>query len=292
LSDALTREAILAMDSARQNEQPFYLYMAHYAVHTPIQPNHRFVQKYYNRGMDSTEAKYASMIEGVDQSLGDLMDYLDKNNITDNTIILFMSDNGGLSAVGRGGEKNTHNLPLNSGKGSAYEGGIREPMIVKWPGVTQINSVCNDYLIIEDFFPSILEMTGVDNYKTVQKIDGLSFVPMLKNTGTTSENRDLFWHYPNKWGAAGPGIGTSSTIRSGDWKLICFYKDQHFELFNIKEDIGEQNNLSEENPAITKELAVKLANYLRSVDAQRPTNKETGKPVDWPDKALEKRLIN
>ena len=257
--------------------------MAHYAVHSPIQPDHRFVQKYYDTGIDSTEAKYASMIEGMDKSLGDLMDYLKKNSLEDNTIILFMSDNGGLSAVARGGKPHTHNLPLNSGKGSAYEGGIREPMIVKWPGVTQSNTVCNDYVIIEDFFPGILEMAGVSNYKTVQQVDGLSFVPMLSNTGTPIVNRELFWHYPNKWGASGPGIGTSSTIRSGDWKLIYFYKDQHFELFNIIDDIGEHHNLAKELPEKTKELAVKLGSYLRSVAAQRPVFKESGKTVDWPD---------
>jgi arylsulfatase A-like enzyme len=286
LSDALTREAILAMDSALKSQKPFYLYMAHYAVHAPIQPDHRFVQKYYDRGLDSTEAKYASMVEGMDKSLGDLMDYLARNNLANNTIILFMSDNGGLSAVARGGEPHTHNLPLNSGKGSAYEGGIREPMIVKWPGTTRAKSICNDYLIIEDFYPTILEMAGVTNYNPVHNVDGISFVPMLKNTGTTSENRDLFWHYPNKWGASGPGIGTSSTIRSGDWKLIYFYKDQHFELYNIVEDIGEHHNLSEKQPDKTKTLAIKLGNYLRSVNAQRPNLKETGKDVDWPDEVL------
>ncbi len=281
LTDALTREAILAMDSAQKVNKPFYLYMAHYAVHTPIQADHRFVQKYYDRGLDTIEAKYASMIEGMDQSLGDLMDYLDKNNLTENTIILFMSDNGGLSAHARGGKRHTHNLPLNSGKGSAYEGGIREPMIAKWPGVSRPNTLCNDYIIIEDFFPSILEMAGIENYSTVQFIDGLSFVPMLNNTGTTSENRDLFWHYPNKWGGTGPGIGTSSTIRSGNWKLIYFYKDQHFELYNIAEDIGEQHNRAEEKPEKTKELAVKLGNYLQSIDAQQPIHKASGKLINW-----------
>ena len=286
LSDALTKEAIIAMDSAQILQKPFYLYMAHYAVHTPIQPDHRFVQKYYDKGLDSTEAKYASMIEGMDRSLGDLMDYLEENDLADNTIILFMSDNGGLSAVARGGKPHTHNLPLNSGKGSAYEGGIREPMIVKWPGVIHASSVVNDYVIIEDFFPSILEMAGIYNYKTIQKVDGISFVPILNQIGNTAKERDLFWHYPNKWGASGPGIGTSSTIRSGDWKLIYFYKDHQLELYNIVADIGEQHNLSKENPEKTKELAKKLGEYLRSVDAQRPVFKESGKTVDWPDESF------
>jgi len=287
LSDALTREAIIALDSAQKLNKPFYLYMAHYAVHSPIQPDHRFVQKYYELGLDSIEAKYASMIEGMDQSLGDLMDYLEQNNLSDNTIILFMSDNGGLSAVGRGGEKHTHNLPLNSGKGSAYEGGIRVPMIVNWPGVSHARTVCDDYVIIEDFFPSILEMAGITNYETVQDVDGVSFVPLINHTGASAGNRNLFWHYPNKWGPTGPGVGASSTIRNGDWKLIYFYKDQHFELYNIAEDIGEHHNLTDENPEKTKELAENLSNYLRSVDAQRPGNRETGKVVDWPDESLE-----
>ena len=286
LSDALTREAIIAMDSAQNANKPFYLYMAHYAVHTPIQPHHRFVQMYYDRGMDSTEAKYASMIEGMDKSLGDLMDYLEENGLTDNTIILFMSDNGGLSAVGRGGEPHTHNQPLNSGKGSAYEGGIREPMIVKWPGISKAKSICNDYVIIEDFFPTILKMAGIDNYNTVQQVDGISFVPMVNQAGNAAKERDLFWHYPNKWGPHGPGIGSSSTIRSGDWKLIYFYKDQHFELYNIADDIGEKHNLSKENPEKTTELAKELGDYLRSIDAQRPVFKGSGEKVDWPDEYL------
>ncbi|MCK5776310.1 MAG: sulfatase, partial [Bacteroidales bacterium] len=286
LSEALTKEAILAMDSAQKLEKPFYLYMAHYAVHTPIQANHRFVKKYYETGMDSTEAKYASMIEGMDKSLGDLMDYLQEQDLAKNTTILFMSDNGGLSASSRGGTLNTHNLPLNSGKGSAYEGGIREPMIVKWPNVSQANSICNDYLIIEDFFPSILEMANIKNYNTVQTIDGKSFVPMIKQNGNSSVDRDLIWHFPNKWGASGPGIGTYSSIRSGDWKLIYYYKDQYFELYNITNDIGEKENMAKNNTEKVKELAVRLSDYLRSVKAQRPTNKKTNSLVPWPDEVI------
>ena len=220
LSEALTEEAILAMDSSLKNNKPFFLYMAHYAVHTPIQADNRYIEKYRNQIDDEIEAKYASMVEGMDKSLGDLMDYLDGKGIAENTIILFMSDNGGLSAVARGGEAHTHNKPLSSGKGSAHEGGIREPMIVKWPGVVQQASVSRNYLIIEDFFPSILEMANIQDYKTVQPIDGLSFVPILKGKQPGSRDRALFWHYPNNWGPTGPGIGASSTVRRGNWKLI------------------------------------------------------------------------
>jgi arylsulfatase A-like enzyme len=283
LTEALTREAIQALDKSRSTGKPFYLYMSHYAIHVPLEPDHRFYPKYKALGLSEPEARYASMIESMDKSLGDLMNYLDEKGVAGNTIILFMSDNGGLSASARGGQLHTHNAPLRSGKGSAYEGGIREPMIVKWPGKVKPASVCNDYLNIEDFFPSILEMAGVRKCKTVQKVDGKSFVPMLLQTGTTANGRDLFWHYPNKWGSTGPGIGTTSTIRSGDWKLIYWYTDQTFELYNIVKDIGEKNNLAQSEPQKVKELASKLGKYLRSVDAQRPVFKATQQTVPWPD---------
>ncbi len=287
LSDALTKEAILAMDSAQQVKKPFFLYLAHYAVHVPLEPDNRFYQKYKDAGLEEPEARYASMVEGMDQSLGDVMDYLEEKGLSENTIILFMSDNGGLSAHARGGEKHLHNAPLNSGKGSAYEGGIREPMIVKWPAKVKAASRCNDYLIIEDFYPTILEMAEINNAQTIQHIDGKSFVPMLLEKGSTANNRDLFWHYPNKWGAEGPGIGASSTIRSDDWKLIYFYKDQHFELYNISEDIGEKNNLAESNQEKRKELAQKLSCYLREVKAQRPSFKTDEKEIPWPDEIIQ-----
>jgi arylsulfatase A-like enzyme len=286
LTHALTLEAISALDKVRDTGKPFYLYMSHYTIHVPLEPDHRYIQKYRDRGLDEREARYASMIEGMDQSLGDLMDYLRTNGLDKNTVILFMSDNGGLSASSRGGELHTHNQPLRSGKGSAYEGGIRVPMLAKWPGKTKPGSVCDDYLIIEDFFPTILEMAGICPCETIQPIDGKSFIPLLQQKGTTAINRDLIWHYPNKWGSQGPGIGTTSTIRSGDWKLIYWYRNQQFELYHIPEDIGETNNLAETNPEKVKELATRLGAYLRDVEADRPTLKATGKPVPWPDETL------
>lgn len=286
LTEVLTLEAKQAMDSALACHKPFFLYMAHYTVHVPIEADGRFYQKYRDKGMDETEARYASMVEGMDQSLGDLMDYLDQKKLADNTVILFMSDNGGLSAHARGGEPHRHNTPLNSGKGSAYEGGIREPMIVKWPGVVKPAAVCEDYLMIEDFYPSILEIAGITDLNTQQVVDGKSFVPMLRQSGTTAANRDLFWHFPNKWGGQGPGIGTTSTIRSDDWKLIYWYKDQRFELFNIHQDIGEKHNRAAEKPEIVKQLAEKLGHYLREVNALRPTLRENGQWLPWPDEVV------
>ena len=284
LTEALTREAIAALESVRKSGQPFFLYMSHYAVHAPIEQDHRYIDKYAD--LDPTEAKYASMIESMDKSLGDLMDYTKEQEIDENTIILFTSDNGGLSAVARGGIPHTHNKPLSSGKGSAHEGGIREPMIVNWPGVTQANSKTDRYLIIEDFFPTILEMAEIGNYQPVQHIDGKSFTSVLKGENSARNERSLFWHIPNNWGPTGPGIGASSTIRKGDWKLIYYHTNQNFELFNITRDIGELTNLADHETGIKSKLVRELGEYLRSVDAQMPIFKENGDQVPWPDEIL------
>ncbi|MCM1030261.1 MAG: sulfatase [Oscillibacter sp.] len=285
LSEALTLEAEKALDRAREYRQPFFLYMSHYAVHIPIDKDGRFYQKYIDKGLTPKEAAYASLVEGMDKSLGDLMDYLEKYDMADNTIILFMSDNGGLSSAPewRDGVLHTQNAPLNSGKGSAYEGGIREPMIVKWPGVTVAGSSCDKPLIIEDFYPSILEMAGIKKYKTVQHVDGVSFVPLLKRTGDPSEGRCFYWNYPNIWGNTGPGIGPTAAIRDGDWKLVYYYENGVKELFNIQEDIGEKHNKISEHPQLVKKLSKELGRYLRTVDAQRPSFKLTGQPSPWPD---------
>ena len=285
LTEAITQEAQLAMDDALERNKPFFLYMAHYAVHTPIMADGRFVQKYYDKGLDSTEAKYAALVEGMDKSLGDIMDYLEAKNISENTVVMFMSDNGGLSAVARGGEKHTHNKPLSSGKGSAHEGGIREPMLVKWPGRIAPKTVTDQQVIIEDFYPTILEMVGVENYETVQQLDGISFLPVLAGTQNNG-SRPLFWHYPNEWGPSGPGIGASSSTRVGDWKFIYYYNDGSMELFNLKEDIGETQNLVKEQPEKARELAKILSDYLRKVEAQIPSRKDTGEQIAYPDEVL------
>lgn len=285
VTEALTLEAIKALDKAKQYNQPFYLYMSHYAIHIPIDKDMRFFDKYKKKGMSDKEAAYASLIEGMDKSLGDIMDWLEKNGEADNTIILFMGDNGGYATGSEWRDEPlfTQNAPLKCGKGSAYEGGIREPMIVSWPGVTEPGSRCDDYVIAEDYYPTILEMAGVTEYKAPQVIDGVSFVPLLKKNGKTSEGRSLYWNCPNLWGEDGPGVGPTCTVRKGDWKLIYFYETGKKELYNIPNDIGENNNLVSEYPALVKELSENLGQYLRKVGAQRPSLKATGKLVPWPD---------
>lgn len=286
LTEAITQEALKAVDSAVTAQQPFFLYMSHYAVHTPIMEDQRFVEKYLEKGLDSIESRYASMVEGMDKSLGDIMDYLERNNSEENTVILFMSDNGGLSAHARGGEPHTHNAPLSSGKGSMHEGGIREPMLVKWPNEVEAETVSDYQLIIEDFYPSILEIAGIDSLQTLQKIDGESFVSILKGEKEYNGIRPLFWHYPNEWGPSGPGIGAASAVRKGNFKLIYYHADRSMELFNIQEDIGETENLIESNPEMAREMAAILSDYLMDVKAQMPKDKSTGKKIPYPIEVL------
>ncbi|MEO8414808.1 MAG: sulfatase [Ginsengibacter sp.] len=290
LTEALTLEAIKALESPIDRKEPFYLNMCHYALHTPIMADPGFVQKYYDAGIDSTEAKYASLVEGMDKSLGDIMDFLEKKGVDKNTIIIFMSDNGGLDHHERGGPVNTHNYPLKSGKGSVYEGGIREPMIVKWIGVAKPNTVNNNPVIIDDFFPSILEMAGVKQGKIIQKLDGQSFVAYLKNTQLMEKERPLIFHYPNKWtnlrANENLAINYFSAIRLGKWKLLYNMRNEKFELYDLSKDIREGNNLANENPAEVKKLATLLGKTLKDRGAQMPVDKATGKAVPFPDEML------
>jgi arylsulfatase A-like enzyme/lysophospholipase L1-like esterase len=284
LTEALTVEANRAVDQAVADHKPFFLYMAHYAVHVPFAIDPRFYQKYRDNGLDHTEAMYAAMVEGMDKSLGDILDNIERHGLAEETVVLFMSDNGGLSAHGRGGAAHTHNRPLSSGKGSAHEGGVRVPMIASWPGVTKPGSTCNQPVIIEDFFSSILQMAGVNHIQQIGGVvDGLSFLPLLRGEHDKSrDDRPLVWHFPNNWGPKGPGIGASSSIRRGEWKLIYYHADQTYELFDIAEDLGEQNNLADKKPEIRNRLAAELGRYLQSLDALMPITKATGNPVPYP----------
>jgi len=282
LTEALTLEAIKSLEEPIRLKMPFYLNMAHYAVHVPIQPDVLFYQSYLEEGLDTANAKYASMVASMDKSLGDIMKFLSAKDIAKNTIIIFMSDNGGLSLGGaRGKIAHVQNLPLRAGKGSMYEGGIRVPMIVKWPEVVKSNSNIHQYVIAEDFFPSILAMAGVSNFKTIQKVDGKSFVPLLKNNTITDTNRILVWHYPNKWvDGDGPAINYKSAIRQGSWKLIYDLRNGHKELYNLSYDIGEHFDLSMQQPAKTKQLTLKLKEILEKNNAPMPSYKLNSKKVE------------
>ncbi|HLR38471.1 MAG TPA: sulfatase [Chitinophagaceae bacterium] len=288
LSKALTLEAMKAMDTAQMKEKPFFLYLAHYAVHLPYNADSRYIQKYLNEGLSKSEAAYATLVEGMDASLGTIMDYLKKEGIAKNTIIIFMSDNGGFSHAPRAGKQNTQNYPLRGGKGSLYEGGIREPMMVYWPGVTQPGSVANQYVSVWDFMPTILDMVGIEEYKTVQQMDGKSFVPVLKNPDYKDSNRVLIWNFPNNWGNGlkGQGHAFVSAVRKGSWKLIYFEKEGIVELYNLKKDIKEQHNLLFKFPEKAEEMAHLLTEKLKKANAQRPIVKTTGEEIPWPDEVV------
>ncbi len=279
LTQALTDEALAAVKVPLAKKQPFFLYLSLYAVHTPLMADNRFIDRYTHKGLPPQEEKYASMIESMDKALGDVLDFVENQGIEDHTVILFMSDNGGLSAVGRGGEKHTHNAPLRSGKGSIYEGGIRVPMLAYWPGVTPINKTEETSLIIEDFYPTLLNIAGISSYTSVQTLDGKDFTNLLKGEPLDTTERPLFWHYPNDWGPSGPGIGSFSAVRKGAWKLIYFHDDQHLELYHLPTDIGEQHNLVSKEPERTQGLAQVLTAYLIEVNAQMPSNKQTKEQI-------------
>lgn len=282
LTQALTEKALQAVSTPLRKKQPFFLYFALYGVHTPLMADTRFAHKYEGMGLPPEEIKYASMVESMDNALGNLLNFLEEKAIANQTVVLFMSDNGGLSAVARGGEKHQHNAPLKSGKGSIYEGGIRVPMLALWPGITKKNSIEDNPVIIEDFFPTLLDIAGVKSYQKLQAVDGQSFAPLLEGKLKEKNNRPLFWHYPNAWGPSGPGIGSYSAVRNGNWKLIYFHEKQELELYNLSEDIGENDNLAFKNPDQVKYLAQLLTDHLIHVNAQMPAYKETGKQVPWP----------
>lgn len=288
LTEALTQECIASLDDAKQKDQPFYLYMSHYAVHIPIDRDMRFYQKYRDKGLSEKEAAYASLIEGMDDSLGKILDWLDKNGETQRTIVIFMSDNGGYASGSyyRDEPLFTQNAPLRSGKGSLLEGGIREPMIVRWPGRVEQGSRCDNYLMIEDFYPTILQMADIKHYNKPQHLDGVSFMPLLLQTGNPSKGRALIWNFPNVWGNTGPGISLNSAIRKGQWKMIYNYKTGEKELYDIENDISEQVNLVNTHPEIVRKLSKQLGRELRRMKAQRPSFKATGEPCPWPDEII------
>ncbi len=290
LTEALTLEAKEAIRQAVKEELPFFCYFSHYAPHTPITPDERFAPKYRKAGLDDQEAAYASLIEGMDKSVGDLLDLLDELGVAENTLVVFTSDNGGLSHDQRSmSPPHTHNAPLSSGKGAHHEGGIREPLLVRWPG--KVTAAQSDVpVMIYDWFTTLLTFAEVE---VPENVDGLNLLPLLSGANPDEFNRrPLVWHFPNFWGplwgppVEGPGMGPCSTIRSGDWKLIYYHDKQQFELFNLAEDLGEQNNLAAEKPEIVKNLAVELSAYLRDNKAPMPIIKATGKHVPFPDEVI------
>lgn len=279
LTEALTREALRALDSPVQQKQPFFLYMAHYAVHIPYAADKRFMNRYISMGLPPKEAEYAALVEGMDNSLADLLHYLDEKGISNNTVIFFVSDNGGFTLQPRAGEPYTQNKPLRSGKGAVYEGGIRVPMLVKYPGITKPGTVCNQPVLIEDFFSTLLAIAGIEHPNMVQSTDGKSFLSLLYNPQKNLDaNRKLIWHFPNKWipDNTAPGINYHSAIREGKWKLVYNIRSGEHQLFDINSDIEELHNVAKKYPAVTNRLSRDISEQLRKWNADMPIVKASG----------------
>ena len=287
LTDALTAEAIQAIENNRGSEKPFFLYISHYAVHVPLSKDARYYQKYIDKGMSDAEARYAGLIEGMDKSLGDIMDYLKKIQADKNTYIIFMSDNGGLSlAPPRGGKKYTQNMPLKMGKGSLYEGGIRIPFMVAGPGI-QAQQTVDQYIIAEDLFPTILQWAGVSNPDLIQTIDGRKINAFIEHPLITDDKKILLWHYPNNWtNISDHGISWCSAMRQGKWKLIYFHKEQTLELYDLQKDIQEEYDLSASMPAQVKYMAALMTAEMKKRNASMPVVKKTGRSIPWPDEVV------
>ncbi len=293
LTDRLTDESIRFLDTLGQD--PFLLYLSFYTVHNPLQAKESVVERYREKAeklgytdeqrftyespwirtaaergnfrdrLVQDNAVYAAMIEHMDENIGRLMAKLEERGLSENTVVFFMSDNGGLS-TSEG--SNTTNDPLRAGKGWLYEGGIREPMIVRWPAKIQPGQVNDIPVTSTDFYPTMLEMAGIDPLPE-QHLDGKSFLSLLTGNGIQWEREPLFWHYPHHSNQGGrPG----GVIREGDWKLIEFYEGEVLELYNLATDIGEQNNLAADQPEKVEEMKGKLHSWLKEVSADKMVN--------------------
>lgn len=259
LSDRLTTEALTFI--AANKDRPFFVYFPHYAVHTPIQAKQAVIDKYkakQNKDAAHHNPGYAALVESVDDSVGRLLAKLDELKLSERTIIVFTSDNGGL--IG-----STSNVPLRAGKGSAYEGGVRVPLIVKWPGVTKPGSVSHAPVISADYFPTLLEMAGASAPKS-HTVDGESLAPLLRQSGALTRDA-IYWHYPHYH----PGGATPyGAVREGDFRLVEFYEDSRVELYNLAADIGETKDLAASMPEKAAALRQKLHDWRAHVGAQMP----------------------
>ena len=283
LTDRLTDEACRFI--AAHREQPFLLYLPHYCVHTPLQAKPGLVDHYQARisaGLRHNNARYAAMIQSLDESVGRVMATLEETGVARRTIVFFTSDNGGLL-------QSTSNAPLRVGKGSSYEGGVRVPLTIHWPGVTPAGSTCTEPVISVDFFPTILEMTATDPLPSSTAIDGRSLVPVLRDPGAQLARDAIYWHYPHYH----PGGATPyGAVRARDWKLVEFYEDQHAELYNLADDQGEMHDLAGQMPEKAAELRARLAAWRTSVGAQMPTpnpNYDPSAPLFPPRKLKQPR---
>lgn len=271
LTDRLATEAEQFLDRARG--RPFFLYLPHYAVHIPLRAKAELIKKYPGKvtpGRQSN-ATYAAMLESLDDSVGRVLRKLDDLKVSDNTIVVFTSDNGGLATTEGPNTPPTINAPLRDGKGHLYEGGLRVPWLVRWPGVTKAGSTSAVPVVTHDLYPTLLEACGIAPKGIV---DGVSLVGLLRGKGEPKREA-LYWHYPHYSNQLGrPG----GVIREGRYKLIEFYEDNRRELYDLQASVGEHRNLAAEQPEVTERLAKRLAAWRKDVSAKMPTANPVYRP--------------
>lgn len=294
LADFLTDKAVDFIQ--RHKEEPFFLYLPHFAVHAPHEAKpdltERFKPKAPVGGHHSPV--YAAMIYSVDQSVGRVVARLDSLGLSEDTLVIFSSDNGGVGGYRREGipreNSITDNAPLRGGKGMLYEGGIRVPYIFRWPGRIAKGTVCSQPINSVDLYPTLLEVAGAPA-PSGYKLDGVGYLKLLTSGGKAVADREpLFWHFPGYLGA-GAGFWRTTpagAIRSGDWKLIEFFEDNRVELYDLARDVSETNNLAAAMPDKARELRARLSAWRQEIQAPMPTkNTEQGKPA--PDGKAKKK---
>ena len=262
LTDRLTGEAVEFIE--QHHERSFFLYLPYYTVHIPIEPKADKLEEYEAKepGVAHRNPGYAAMIKSLDEGVGRILSSLERLEIDDETVVIFTSDNGGLVLDSSEWGPITSNVPLREGKGSSYEGGVRVPLAIRWPGVTEPGRVVDVPAISTDFFPTIVDMVGITTAQA-EDMDGESLAPLLRG-GETLERNALFWHYPHYH----PGGATPyGAVRKGDLKLIEFYEDERIELYNLKDDPGESTNLAETMPNQALVLRQALRRWRRDVGA-------------------------
>ena len=266
LPDWLTTEAEKFITQHR--ERPFFLYLPHFTPHTPLKAKEDVVKKYPAAGTFKGQQNnpiYAAMLESLDDSVGRIVAKLDELKLSDRTIVLFTSDNGGLATTEGPNTPATSNAPLREGKGWLYEGGIRTPLLVKWPGSVKANSSSDVPVCGIDLLPTLRDACGLEQTKTLNT-DGVSWLPLIKQSGSIARE-SLFWHYPHY---ANQGGKPGGIVRSGEWKLIEFYEEGRRELFHVAKDVSESRNLAEQEPDRVRELSEQLAAWRKSVGALMP----------------------
>lgn len=269
LTDRLTDEAIRTIDLMTAGDgKPFFLYLAHHAPHTPIEAKAAMVAKYEAKRrpeMRHQNAAYAAMVESFDESVGRVVDHLRTRGFDRDTIVIVTSDNGGYINEFRG-KAVTNNSPLRSGKGSLYEGGLRVPLIVKWPGVTQPGAESAEPVVSADLFATLCEAAGL----ATKAADGASLQPLLARERAQLDRNELYFHYPHYY----PTTTPVSAVRTRDWKLLEYYEDGRLELYNLRDDPGEQRNAAAAEPERTQAMKARLEAWRREVGARLPTRRQ------------------